>query len=189
MKTVVVAVRSITTDIDNAPQKTQDEDVLKRHSKLKSKVSATANNLITASKNHAAAGGLSPVSLLDAAASHLTAAVVDLVKMVKIRPTPVDELQDDDETSAEPLQGNGYFNVSDTLRRRSAADSIYSALSSPGNGNAAEGPGPEVEEHTGYENGNVMANGASSQLGYGLGQEDAELEDLKVGNVQFVRRR
>ena len=188
MKTVVLAVQGLTTDIDNAPKKTLHEVVLKKHSKLKSKVSATANNLITASKNYAAASGLSPVSLLDAAASHLTAAVVDLVKTVKIRPTPVGELQDDDEATIEPLQGNGYFNVSDTLRRRSAVDSIYSALSSPDNGNGAEGPGPKVKEHadSSYVNGNGMNSGPPSQPGYGLGQEDADLEDLKVGNARLI---
>ena len=62
--------------------------------KLKARVTGTANSLITATKQHASASGLSPVALLDAAASNLTASVVELVKAVGIRPSPKSELQD-----------------------------------------------------------------------------------------------
>lgn len=62
--------------------------------KLKARVMGTANSLITATKQHASAAGLSPVALLDAAASNLTAAVVELVKAVGVRPSSASELQD-----------------------------------------------------------------------------------------------
>lgn len=62
--------------------------------KLKARVTGTANSLITATKQHASAAGLSPVALLDAAASNLTAAVVELVKAVGVRPSSASELQD-----------------------------------------------------------------------------------------------
>jgi chromosome segregation ATPase len=74
MKHVVVSVRRITKDIDDSV--TSDADLQQQQGKLKAKVSSTANSMITASKNFAAAAGISPVSLLDAAASHLVAAVV-----------------------------------------------------------------------------------------------------------------
>jgi hypothetical protein len=107
MKSVIMATRYITTDCDAggivtptsaslalmSPETPSGET--KNPAKLKLRVSATANNLITAAKNHAAAQGLSPVSLLDAATSHLTTAVVDLVKICRIRPTPDEELADD----------------------------------------------------------------------------------------------
>lgn len=54
---------------------------------LKSKTHATLSNLMTASKNHAMSFGVSPVSLLDAAASHLSATVVDLIRLLKVRRT------------------------------------------------------------------------------------------------------
>ncbi|KAF7888438.1 uncharacterized protein EAF02_002979 [Botrytis sinoallii] len=92
MKNVVINVRQISQDIDQAPQ--SSAELAQKQVKLKSRLSATANNLITASKNFAGAKGLSPVSLLDAAASHLTTAVVELARTVKIRPTPVGELED-----------------------------------------------------------------------------------------------
>jgi hypothetical protein len=194
MKTVVIAVRSITTDIEGSTPALKDEETLKKHAKMKSKVSATANNVITASKNYAAAGGLSPVSLLDAAASHLTAAVVDLVRTVKIKPTPPGELEDNDEGTLEPVQGNGYFNIADSLRRRSAVDSIYSAISTPDDANGAIRPGSSSHRRTtsSYKNGNGL-NGISSGLGIkpemGLGQEDADLEDLKVSATRARPKR
>ena len=106
MRNVVKCVRAITGEIDQTPLSQMQSptssiagDMLsspeKQQARLKSRVSATANNLITAAKNHASANGLSPVSLLDAAASHLSTAVVELVKLVKVRPTPADELDRD----------------------------------------------------------------------------------------------
>ena len=107
MKAVVVSVRRITKDIDeSAPS---NEEVLQQQKALKGRVSSTANNLITAAKNFAAAAGLSPVSLLDAAASHLVAALVELLRTVKIRATPAGELEDDDDGTMTPVDSTGFF--------------------------------------------------------------------------------
>ncbi|RAL68005.1 hypothetical protein DID88_008729 [Monilinia fructigena] len=102
MKNVVMDVRQISQDIDGAPQ--GNEESAQKHAKLKSRLSATANNLITASRNFAGAKGLSPVSLLDAAASHLTTAVVELVRTVKIKPTPAGELEDNQDGNSAPIE-------------------------------------------------------------------------------------
>ncbi|KAJ4299789.1 component of the polarisome [Kalmusia sp. IMI 367209] len=118
MRHVVKCVRAITGDIDDtplsqlqSPSSSVNGDIAnpeKQQAKLKSRVSATANNLITASKNHASSGGLSPVSLLDAAASHLSTAVVELVRHVKVRPTPENELdQDEEDDRPMPLKPHG----------------------------------------------------------------------------------
>lgn len=179
MKTVVLAVRAITTDIDAVGSEDKDEEMVKRRAKLKTRVSATANNVITASKNYAAAGGLSPVSLLDAAASHLTAAVVDLVRTVKIKPTPAGELDDDDDGALEPLQSNGYFNITESLRRKSATDSVYSALSTPvadRSGNVRQSHGRHSRNTSNYGNG----AGLGIQAALGMRPEESELEELKV---------
>jgi len=123
---------------------------------------------------------VSPVSLLDAAASHLTAAVVDLLHATKIRPTPEGELGDDaDEPSMEPLQSNGYFNIAETLRRRSEIESVYSALSTP----SASRNGPSRTESGQHQrNGSNYVNGAGLGIkpGYTTSQEEADLEDLKM---------
>ncbi|KPM34521.1 hypothetical protein AK830_g12050 [Neonectria ditissima] len=150
MKSVVVGVRRITKDTD-VPQ-SQDEETAQQQKQIRSKISATANNLITASKNFAAGAGISPVSLLDAAASHLSVAVVDLLRLVKIRATPTEELDDDeDEGTITPVESSGFFSpnsndqVSDlqsTLplpppfqglggARASADSSAYSPVNSP----------------------------------------------------------
>jgi predicted nucleic acid-binding Zn-ribbon protein len=84
MTEVVKATRAITDNIKRHGDRTIEEDPKVR--KLTTRLSATANNLITATKNHASSHGLSPVSLVDAAASHLTSTVIDLVKVVKLRP-------------------------------------------------------------------------------------------------------
>ncbi|KAK3336630.1 hypothetical protein B0T19DRAFT_45118 [Cercophora scortea] len=107
MKAVVVSVRRITKDIDESIPKS--EDAVQQQAKLKSRVSSTANNLITASKNFASAAGISPVSLLDAAASHLVAAIVDLLRTAKIRATPAGELEDDDDGTITPVDSTGFF--------------------------------------------------------------------------------
>ncbi|KAF8543302.1 hypothetical protein BDD12DRAFT_726529 [Trichophaea hybrida] len=89
VKAVIVATKTLTQDIEGERNETV--------TRLRSRISATANNLTTAAKNHATGCGLSPVSLLDAAASHLTASVIELVKLVKLRPTLVGESDEDDD--------------------------------------------------------------------------------------------
>lgn len=112
VKSVIIATRALTQDIDGEQQ---GEGV----AKLVARVSATANNLTTAAKNHAAGCGLSPVSLLDAAASHLTASVVELVKLVKIRPTQEGETDDEEED----YHNNNNIHSAVTAFEEDAADS------------------------------------------------------------------
>lgn len=144
VKGVVVATRAITENIDDSP----NDD----RAKLKSRVSATANNLTTAAKNHATSQGLSPVSLVDAAASHLTASIVELIKVVKVRPTPPGEFEDDGEdliTSPDSprqngppigdklpkINGNGNSNSygpnGSVAGSRLSGESVYSPVNSP----------------------------------------------------------
>jgi hypothetical protein len=113
MKHVVMAVRTITTDMEavagagsvagdaassvGAPSTVNGGPSANRCAKLRARVSTAANNLITATKAHGAAQGIAPVSLVDAAASHLTAAVVDVVRALKIRRSTAEELARDDD--------------------------------------------------------------------------------------------
>lgn len=125
VKIVVTAVRGLNQDLERAtshltareqgtlsPPPTSSANIPGLPApirKLKTRVASTANNLITATKNFSRSNGLSPVSLVDAAASHLCAAVVELVRTVKIRPTPIDELAEDEDDR--PLQSPGMFSV------------------------------------------------------------------------------
>lgn len=104
MKSVIGNVRRIARDIDDTHGPALSEAFTHQKPKLKAKVAGTANSLITASKNYAAGAGLSPVSLLDAAADNLTGAIVELARVAGIRPTPAEELdEEDNDGSATPV--------------------------------------------------------------------------------------
>lgn len=122
MKAVVVSVRRITRDADDGAR--HDEQLAQQQGKIKAKVSATANNLITATKHFAAGAGISPVSLVDAAASHLTVAIVELLRVCKIRPTPAGELEDDDDGSVTPVDSAGFFSPRSTSHAGSSQNSL-----------------------------------------------------------------
>lgn len=88
MKAVVNAVTSITDDVRNYERRPQperaevDQDMLRS---LRDRAEATLGNLVAASKTHATSSGMSPVSLLDAAASHVSATITEITKMVMVR--------------------------------------------------------------------------------------------------------
>ncbi|KAI0422876.1 hypothetical protein F5X98DRAFT_105251 [Xylaria grammica] len=206
MKSVIVNVRRITKDIeDSVPE---DEELMRQQQKLKNRVSATANNLITASKNFASAAGISPVSLLDAAASHLVAALVELLRTVKIRATPAAELEDDDDGSITPVESTGFFSNRTTTTqpdayppvtesplapppsfqgiragmRDSANSSAYSPYNSPRE-SLRSGKSPALANGQMNGNGGMAYNELNKGLpqapnGYGL--QDRRLEDLKI---------
>jgi len=124
---VVIAVRSIALDMGDT-QSSKDEGMQQRH-RSKTKLSATANNLITAVKNFALSEGLSPVSILDAAASHVAAAVIELISLVKVRPTPVEDLEDNDENSINADFPADYYGISNS-GASAGGDSVYNTISS-----------------------------------------------------------
>ena len=206
MKAVVVSVRRITKDIDvSAPN---NEDMMQQVAKLKSRVSSTANNLITASKNFASSAGISPVSLLDAAASHLVAAVVELMRTAKIRPTPSAELEDDDDGTVTPVESSaGFFSprsndqsqvssatsVQESLPRPppfqglggirgSVESSAYSPINSPRESYSNKRPSsrgaPVNGNGAGYMNKGLPP--APNAGMYGMRQQDSQIEDLKI---------
>lgn len=91
LRDVVVSTQEVTKDVASYSQNQQymDKDFNANISQARSLVSATANHLITATRTHSTSGGISPVFLLDAAAYDLSAAITDLVKIAKLRPSPV----------------------------------------------------------------------------------------------------
>lgn len=83
---LVVATRRVTQDITDGEDRATDSEQQSQIAQCTSLVSTTANHLITTTRNHATSGGLAPMSVLDAAASDLSSAVIELVKVAKIRP-------------------------------------------------------------------------------------------------------
>ncbi|KAJ6021898.1 hypothetical protein N7540_007402 [Penicillium herquei] len=159
IKTVIFAVRCMVNDVDQAPPPVDGTAALRI--KSKTRVSATANNMITAARNFANSSGLSPVSLLDAAASHLCTAVVELIRLVKIQASPADDLDDDVEEDMSQEKFPDYLSASASQRRYSN-NSEYSALSPPDHDHPA------------------MQNDYTNGYGYGATQEDHEVLDLKL---------
>lgn len=173
VKTVVISVRYIMQDVQVA----EPEDKLR--TKATRKVSATANNLITASKNFANSSGLSPVSLLDAAASHLSTAVIEIIHLVKIRASPADELEDVDvEEDITQLKSPDYFSVAPSQSRLSNNESIYSAIRPP----SEQSRGLSTSNIALSDNGvNGVSNGVAAETRFNYATtNDHELQEVKV---------
>ncbi|KAK0567665.1 component of the polarisome [Tilletia horrida] len=101
MKTVVLAATLITDDVakhENGGGSSLSSEDREGLQMLKTKSSAALSNLMTACRNYASSQGLSPVSLLDAAASHVSASVIDIVKLVRLRKASPKEQQELDAT-------------------------------------------------------------------------------------------
>ncbi|KAG1818053.1 uncharacterized protein BJ212DRAFT_1479880 [Suillus subaureus] len=86
MKAVVTSTTAIIDDVRAYEQRPSraDVDVDILHT-LRERAEATLTNLVAASKTHATASGMSPVSLLDAAASHVSVTLTEIAKMIYIR--------------------------------------------------------------------------------------------------------
>ncbi|KAJ7647538.1 hypothetical protein FB45DRAFT_201713 [Roridomyces roridus] len=88
MKAVVNAVSSIIDDVrafETRPARERSDVDADALMALRERAEATLSNLVAASKTHATSAGMSPVSLLDAAASHVAATVTDIGRTVCIR--------------------------------------------------------------------------------------------------------
>ena len=86
MKEVINSVAKIIEDLriyESMQDRAEPDGETLRSSR--ERIEATLGNLVITTKSHATSGGLSPVSLVDAAASHLSAAIVDLAKTVLLR--------------------------------------------------------------------------------------------------------
>ncbi|KAL4249268.1 hypothetical protein ABKN59_007261 [Abortiporus biennis] len=88
MKAVITAVSTILDDVKNferrPPRSRTDVDFDNLRS-LRDRAEATLSNLVTASNTHATSAGMSPVSLLDAAASHVSSTITEIGRIVLIR--------------------------------------------------------------------------------------------------------
>lgn len=182
VKPVVIAVREISQDATDIPH-----DAAPQVDKLKAKISATANNLITATKNFAVSQGLSPVSLVDAAASHLSVAVVALIRVTKICASPEGNLDIEEDDSVIADSPATYYGMQHD-RTTSAATSIYDSLSSPVQQQTPPFGGQgKMSNHTRNSSSrDNMTNGErrpfQPKLGFGIREHDNEVEELKVGS-------
>lgn len=87
MKGVVEAINDVSEDVHNWEAERNFTIDQTKLDDCKHRSSTTLNSLMQAARNHAMSAGLSPISLLDAAASHVSANVVEIIKLLKIRKT------------------------------------------------------------------------------------------------------
>jgi hypothetical protein len=205
MRNVIKCVRAITGDIDStplsqmqSPNSSVSGDIMstpeKQQAKLKSRVSATANNLITASKNHASYGGMAPVSLLDAAASHLSTVVLELVKFVKVRHTPDSELgldeEDDKPMPLKPTVFSAYNPSNNVNGNTDGTKSAYShqrARSSRGGSSDTTRYSAYSSPYSGYDRQSAAMNGAKAPVDSGMTEFKNYLEDQTALLVQSIQ--
>lgn len=176
VKTVVIAVRDITMDVGDTTA-SNDEVTQMRHS-LKTRVSGTTNNLITAARNFSVSQGLSPVSLLDAAASHLSMSIIELVHLVNLRRSFNEELDDDANSDIVDSPAD-YYGLSNARTSGPGRESTYSTESSK--------PHLTSRAFSGSTQRKPLPNGISNgvlqkqpSVGYMHASDDGKIEELKV---------
>lgn len=115
MKSVVNAVSAILDDVHNferRPHRERSDVDLDLLQSLCERAEATLSNLVIASKTHATSSGMSPVSLLDAAASHVSATVTEIGRTICIRKASRAEQEDFVASATSPTANtsgtNGY---------------------------------------------------------------------------------
>ncbi|KAH9485141.1 hypothetical protein JR316_0002048 [Psilocybe cubensis] len=88
MKAVVNAVTNIIEDVktfERRSAKDRGDVELDTLQSLRDRAEATLSNLVAATKTHASSSGMSPVSLLDAAASHVSVTITEIGRTISIR--------------------------------------------------------------------------------------------------------
>ena len=86
MKAVVNSATAIIEDVRAYELRPTRGNVDIEHLRsLRERLEATLSNLVVATKTHAMSSGMSPVSLLDAAASHVSATITEISRIIFIR--------------------------------------------------------------------------------------------------------
>lgn len=115
MKAIVNAVSVILEDIrlfELRPQRERSDVDPEALQSLSERAEATLSNLVTASKTHATSSGMSPVSLLDAAASHVAATVTEIGRTLCIRKATKAEQDQYTPTVSSPSYASSTFSPS-----------------------------------------------------------------------------
>ncbi|KAF8839446.1 hypothetical protein BDN67DRAFT_953449 [Paxillus ammoniavirescens] len=104
MKAVVNSASAIIEDVRAYESRPTRVDVDIDHLRsLRERLEVTLSNLVAATKTHATSSGMSPVSLLDAAASHVSATITEISRLIFIRKATRAE-QEEFSTSTPPSQ-------------------------------------------------------------------------------------
>ncbi|KAL0956247.1 hypothetical protein HGRIS_002401 [Hohenbuehelia grisea] len=154
MKAVVNAVTAIVDNVRSYEKRPPSEradvdtDALQA---LRERAEATLSNLTAAAKSHATSSGMSPVSLLDAAASHVSATVTEIGRTIFIRKaTKAEQEQFAPSSTFGASATNGFSpalrsvgelrNESSSHQRKASAASVLSRNGSAGASRLADSP-------------------------------------------------
>jgi len=88
MKAVINAVHSILEDVEKfeaRPRRDRMDVEVEDLAALRERTEMTLSNLVAAAKTHGSSLGMSPVSLLDAAASHVSSSITEIGKTIHVR--------------------------------------------------------------------------------------------------------
>ncbi|KAF8515365.1 hypothetical protein BU17DRAFT_76861 [Hysterangium stoloniferum] len=88
MKAVINAVHSILEDVEKfeaRPRRDRMDVEAEDLAALRERAEMTLSNLVAAAKTHGSSLGMSPVSLLDAAASHVSSSITEIGKTIHVR--------------------------------------------------------------------------------------------------------
>jgi hypothetical protein len=139
MKNIVTISRSITEDVE-AQEETLFTETKNSLYELKTRFSTSLSDLLVAAKYHASGMGISPVSLLDRSAGHLTSVIVDLVKLLgmhptnELPPTPTDRQSTNTkrpETNKSSYYGSIISRKSSTNHKSTVSTSHYEDVKQP----------------------------------------------------------
>ncbi|EMD33042.1 hypothetical protein CERSUDRAFT_126237 [Gelatoporia subvermispora B] len=151
MKAVINAVTAIVDDIrafERKPRRDRSEIDFDTLRTLRERAEATLSNLAAATKTHATSSGMSPVSLLDAAASHVSATITEIGKTVCIRKATRTEQEQWAVSTATPTSAtNGYApSLRSVDEYRSSHQRGASSASSKRGEDFSNGPAPRMPE-------------------------------------------
>ncbi|KAG7449778.1 uncharacterized protein BT62DRAFT_885871 [Guyanagaster necrorhizus] len=200
MKSVVNAVTSIVDDVrafERRPQRDRSDIDLDTLRSLRERADATLGNLVAASKTHATSSGMSPVSLLDAAASHVSATITEISKIICVRKATKAEQE---QFSAAPYipSGSATNGFSPSLRSVAEKEGHYRKASSSSNTERGprftESPTPQSRpsldtyrqrtpsDNSSSENTNSPPPIFDRQPGNGIGSDDSTTGDVVEDN-------
>lgn len=181
VRSILVYARDIIQDAQKeTPSNDEQAQKIAGYTRM---ISDTANNLVTAVRNFSSASGLSPICLIDAAASHVTNSVIALASVVKIKPATPEELEEEDDNSSLIAESPAtYYGIQQYGRSSLGDESIYSSMS-PIRQSTLTYQTPKSQypnQAPPYQNG--LSNGGPfhAKPGLGISSQNNEAEELKV---------
>ena len=181
MRSIFIYARDIIQDAQGSKPSSDDQaQTIARYTKM---VSDTANNLITAVRNFSSSNGLSPICMIDAAASHVMNSVIALASVVKIKPAGLEEPEDEDDNNSLIAESPATYHGMQRYGRSSLGDeSIYSPMS-PVQQSTLPTSTYQIPKSQPRQNGVPNSGSYNSNLaksGLGISSQNAEAEELKV---------